>query len=702
MEADKLIEEEANKAEEEREMSQLTKQQRRKVLKRAKRRILNAQKEAELAAANKRPIAENLNNNLYDSDSSDAEAAKNPNKVGNIPMEWYEEYEHIGYGLDGQPITKSASSDAIDKFLQDHDSGGLQWRTVWDDKQQRNIVLSEKEYDMLRRIHSGQLPDKEAVADPAWETIPEQMHENGIFAVKDRSFHKSRFVPNKWEYKRIAKLTKKILKGYIKFDQISEPPRFYNLWEKEPPRSRHVSRAPHAHPIGHAGSYHPPPEYLMDAKEEKEWKEAHPDDRKLKFIPRDFDKFRSVPAYPAFVRERFERCLDLYLCPRTVPTKPRKKKLDIEKDILPQLPNPKELRPYPTTLSIEYVGHNSSVLSISVSPTGTWLASGSKDKTLKIWEVNTGRCMKTYTFESAVIFVAWNPNPSFLFLAVSLKDGRVVFVNPQLGPTLMTEVVDKLLLNHITKKTKTSEKLGVSWAKIEDSKLYDSGVRIQLNLRKATKGDELSWHQKGDYLSVVSRVASSGGGGVLIIRMSGKVIQRPFKKGNRQLQSVRFHPVLPLLFVASQISIRIYDLMKQELIKKLQTGVENISSFDIHPQGDNVIMGSYDRKVCWFDTDLSVRPYRILKYHKNVVRQTVFHRHNPLFATASDDGTVHVFHGMVYSDLLTNPLIVPLYILRGHSVVNDQGVLDCMFHPNQPWLFTAGADSKIFLFTSNN
>ncbi len=48
---------------------------------------------------------------------------------------------------------------------------------------------------------------------------------------------------------------------------------------------------------------------------------------------------------------------------------------------------------------------------------------------------------------------------------------------------------------------------------------------------------------------------------------------------------------------------------------------------------------------------------------------------------------------------MTNPLIVPVKILRGHSVVNFQGVLDVAFHPSQPWVFTAGADTTICLFT---
>jgi len=46
------------------------------------------------------------------------------------------------------------------------------------------------------------------------------------------------------------------------------------------------------------------------------WDAQEPQERKLNFLPAKFKNLRSVPAYARFVQERFERCLDLYLCPR--------------------------------------------------------------------------------------------------------------------------------------------------------------------------------------------------------------------------------------------------------------------------------------------------------------------------------------------------------------------------------------------------
>lgn len=101
----------------------------------------------------------------------------------------------------------------------------------------------------------------------------------------------------------------------------------------------------------------------------------------------------------------------------------------------------------------------------------------------------------------------------------------------------------------------------------------------------------------------------------------------------------------------------------------------------------------------------------------------MYHKRYPLFASSSDDGTIQVFHGMVYNDLLQNPLIVPVKILRGHetkdalgkcesplsfSTSDDNkmtyvqhflGVLDIEFHPTQPWIFSSGADGTLRLWT---
>nr|TKR90773.1 hypothetical protein D5086_0000230040 [Populus alba] len=139
--------------------------------------------------------------------------------------------------------------------------------------------------------------------------------------------------------------------------------------------------------------------------------------------------------------------------------------------------------------------------------------------------------------------------------------------------------------------------------------------------------------------------------------------------------SAVFHPTRSIFFVSTKKNVRVYDLLKQKLIKKLETGLREVSSISVHPTGDNVIVGSRDGKLCWFDMDLSSKPYKVLKCHPKDITNVAFHRSYPLFASCSDDCTAYVFHGMVYSDLNQNPLIVPLEILRGHASSNGRAII---------------------------
>lgn len=62
----------------------------------------------------------------------------------------------------------------------------------------------------------------------------------------------------------------------------------------------------------------------------------------------------------------------------------------------------------------------------------------------------------------------------------------------------------------------------------------------------------------------------------------------------------------------------------------------------ILPGGENILVGGDDNVLAWYDLELSVRPYKALKFHKHAIQSARFHSSYPLFASASDDGTVQV------------------------------------------------------------
>eukprot|EP00731_Ephydatia_muelleri_P026613 Em0018g713a len=460
-------------------------------------------------------------------------------------------------------------------------------RTVQDSFTGDQAVLTDEQLDLIEKIQSSQYP-----------------------------------VPGFDPYE-ISKLVHAIKMGWIKPIQKPSKPKFFMLWSDtdKDPGQRHNMHipAPKMKLPGHEESYNPPPEYLPTETEIKAWGEMDPEDRPRNFLPKKYTvsfMFQPTPiqkdGYASLPRAG-RPCYDPSM----------QVKVDPE-ELIPKIPKPRDLQPYPTTESILFKGHAGLVRCISVEPQGQWMASGSDDSTLKLWEVDTGRCVKTIPLPGKPHSLAFCPNASLTLLAIAV-DASVYLINHGLGDKLLVASTDSTI----------------------------SGS------------------------SAPQDTDNSAGTAVVIHQISKRRSQTPFSKLKGAVQAVAFHPSKPIFFVATQTTVRVYDLAKRELVKKLMTGVKWISSIDIHPQGDNVIIGSCDKRLCWFDLDLSSKPYKIL----------------------SDDGSAIVCHGMVYNDLMQNPLLVPVKVLRGHSIINGLGVLDCKFHPTQPWLFTAGVDSTIRLFT---
>lgn len=63
------------------------------------------------------------------------------------------------------------------------------------------------------------------------------------------------------------------------------------------------------------------------------------------------------------------------------------------KDLVPNLPKPSELKPFPQKLNQIYEGHQSRVRSLAVFSTGQFLASSDEDGILIIWEATTARIL---------------------------------------------------------------------------------------------------------------------------------------------------------------------------------------------------------------------------------------------------------------------------------------------------------------------
>ena len=725
------------------------------------------------------------------------------NRVGRVPMEWYRQSAHIGYSVKGERLQRSAEGgDAIDRFLDRlaSPSSSSAHRSVYDEVNDEWVELSEEELRQLQRVRHG------SYAHLAFD--PYADYDGGAFtadvrheALGNAQEPKRRFIPSKWEAAKVVQLVRAMRNGWMRSTEESEEERrkkreqqqaAFLLWGEDgallqegagvEEQKTGLHRMPPAIPPpklalpGHTHSYNPPVEYLLSAEEEAAWRLQDAADRALDFLPRRYPSMRLIPAYEGAVKERFERALDLFLCPRQ-----RRRKLRIDPDsLIPALPKPADLRPFPTRLAIAFTGHTAAVRSLAVHPRGEWLLSGAEDGTARLWELSTGRCFRTWTFQqhgddhahagdavrsrAVVSHVAFCPNVSRPLVSVCVGH-CIMLLRTGLGSEEEESAMDALVTRQSADEREEEEErkravdegeeadsgdvkakrpLAVWLSRKERGGRIRGGYSLQPAQRPIGGSEEddaassppgavaaadvssasstassaaavlcdddvgravlvvelgsevlhLAWHAGGDYLSTTQRMSSSSSQ-VLLHRLSTHRSLCPFTRQRGAVQSSAFHPLQPFFFLATLQSVSVYHLTRQTLVKRLLTPAHAISSIALHPSGDHLLLSSLDRKVCWFDLDLSNRPYRTLKYHAAAVRQVAFHPSFPLFASVSDDGQLHLFHQTVYTDLLTNALIVPVKIIAAHP---QQRATTVAFHPTQPFAVTASSSGAIHLF----
>lgn len=100
------------------------------------------------------------------------------------------------------------------------------------------------------------------------------------------------------------------------------------------------------------------------------------------------------------------------------------------------------------------------------------------------------------------------------------------------------------------------------------------------------------------------------------------------------------------------------------MIRKFVSNLNTITNLCLHNEGDNIVAGTKDGKIAWFQLDLDEKPFKIMEFHEDKIKAISFHNNYPLLLSSSRNGQILVYHTTVYNDLVTDPLIVPLKALQ--------------------------------------
>eukprot|EP00340_Litonotus_pictus_P002461 CAMPEP_0170519966 /NCGR_PEP_ID=MMETSP0209-20121228/5178_1 /TAXON_ID=665100 ORGANISM="Litonotus pictus, Strain P1" /NCGR_SAMPLE_ID=MMETSP0209 /ASSEMBLY_ACC=CAM_ASM_000301 /LENGTH=628 /DNA_ID=CAMNT_0010805975 /DNA_START=14 /DNA_END=1900 /DNA_ORIENTATION=+ len=628
-----------------------------------------------------------MNPRDYSSDSSDEDILV---RTGNVPRQWYKDFDHLGYGINSKRVAKPEEEDEIEKFLKKAKSKDW-WRNISDEMNNKTVYLSDKDLEIIKRIRAGKYASNKITDDEDYfeKNLPYQM-----YPLSNHSLPKKAFLPSKNEKKMINRLSKMIEDGVIKIKSEKKKKDFFedisDVWKFENTSSL----------------YHPSQGFVMPKPE------APDNDESYNFNSQSEVSLRRLPKYEKLVEDQYERLLDIFQSARVV-----KKKQDLtEEDILPKVPSPEELKPFPTKDNIIHTNHANVINAICVEPQGDYIFTGDNAGFLFFSDIITSKVLLEVIIEDNIKSIQYN---NMLSLVSVCCEGGVYFFRPKFlerrnqNPSLLTE---RILPEIKAKSTNSNRKNSTQgnedeemngnksskelfyWKTYDTKKVKKSGLLFSLH-RKQGELFNVSWHHKGDFFAVLSK-NELGKSQVHVHSLSSLQNFSPTSKNKGDIRAIAFHSTKPHFYVCADSNVYIYDLKQQELVRKFVSNLYPINSICLHPLGGDFVAGSLGGKVAWFQSDLSEKPHlQMEQYHETKIKALAFHSKYNLLTSASKEGKVLLYYSKVYDDFLHDPLIVPLTSLKSFYGNPMNEVNSVTFHERYPWVMTAGNDKVISIWS---
>ena len=263
-------------------------------------------------------------------------------------------------------------------------------------------------------------------------------------------------------------------------------------------------------------------------------------------------------------------------------------------------------------------GHSATIRTVAISPDGKTLATGSEDKTVKLWNLDTGELIDTIAGHSDPIkSVAFSPDGKILASACNMafQDGTIKLWDTDTRKLRQTLGSSLLALRVATLAFSPD-------GQILASGNIDSTISLwHLNtgkVRSTLKGH--GWEVYSIAFSADGQILVSGG-------FDGAVKIWNWRK-EKLLQTL--NRPSPSDWAGSLVSLFDYS-------------VGWIYSVAISPDGQTVASGGYEQPVTLWDTGTGKR-LRILTEHSGAVYSLAFSPNGKILASGGEDSTVRIWN----------------------------------------------------------
>ena len=291
-------------------------------------------------------------------------------------------------------------------------------------------------------------------------------------------------------------------------------------------------------------------------------------------------------------------------------------------------------------------GHTKSGIDVAWCPVNNRIVSAADDQTVRIWDPDTGECLRTIgPFEGPIAAPSWDPQAQRIAVAIASKQGATIHILredsslddavrlPPAGTSTIYETIS-------WSPDGTLIASGPSWAPVETAgRMTIWDVSRQEIARPPFVAAGILWKPVGHEVDALLMRDESGD--VRLVDAESKDVRATFDAmaaESRHLQISRDQK--HLMCRAADHSVRVWNLHTGHLLRTFQQHKEAVWVSELSPAGDRGVSHElFGHPIIW-----STQPEHRRTYSLPVVHDLDWHPDSNLLAMACDDDRVRILN----------------------------------------------------------